>query len=224
MSSEAPTLHVGRRFRVDDRDQQLQWLATYNLGTLISTGADGWPRASTSPLLIRSEGSRKRVFAHLDRRNPQVEHLEQQRPLLYVAHGPRAYVSPGWFPRRPAAPTYLHVTVQVRGRAELVSDEQAAQILLETVAHFEHHQPQPWQYDSGQRFLEGAARGVAAFELVVGTIDAACKLSQDRSEEEQRLIAAQLAASCREDDRRIAEMMRSSIAASHHLSPSGLDR
>ena len=34
--------------------------------------------------------------------------------------GLRAYVSPGWFPRRPAAPTYLHVTVHVRGDARLL--------------------------------------------------------------------------------------------------------
>ncbi len=127
MTGHEPILRAGRRFRVADRAQALDWLAVYNLGTLISTGADGWPRASASPLVVRSdEHERPRLYTHLDRRNPQAEHARERRPLLYVAHGPRAYVSPGWFPRRPAAPTYLHVTVQVRGHAEPLDEERPA--------------------------------------------------------------------------------------------------
>lgn len=91
MTSEGPILDTGRRFRVDDAAQQIEWLARYNLETLITTGADGWPRASTSPLLVRTDANgRHRLYAHLDRHNPQVEHLEQHKPLLYVAQGPRA--------------------------------------------------------------------------------------------------------------------------------------
>lgn len=41
---------------------------------------------------------------------------------------------------------------------------------------FERHQPNPWRYDSGARFLHGTARGVAAFELAVEAINAACRL------------------------------------------------
>jgi transcriptional regulator len=97
-----PIIHVGRRFRIADRAQMLTWLAAYNLGTLISTDADCWSRASASPLVVRPDDrGQPRIYAHLDRRNPQLEHLQERRPLPYVAQGPRAYVSPGWFPRRP---------------------------------------------------------------------------------------------------------------------------
>jgi transcriptional regulator len=209
MSDGEPILHVGRRFRVADRARALDWLSTYNLGSLISAGADGWPRASTSPLIIRhDEHGSPRLYAHLDRRNPQVEHLRERRPLLYVAHGPRAYVSPGWFPRRPAAPTYLHVTVHVRGRAELLDEERTAWLLLETVATFERRLSRPWTYDSGEHFLKGSAKAVAAYELVVEEVDAAWKLSQDRSAEERRLIAAELEKSEQSDDRAIAVLVR----------------
>jgi hypothetical protein len=52
MSDSEPILHVGRRFHVSDRAQALDLLAAYNLGSLISAGVDGWPRASSSPLII----------------------------------------------------------------------------------------------------------------------------------------------------------------------------
>lgn len=215
MTEAEPILHVGRRFRVTDRARALEWLAAHNLGTLISAGEDGWPRASTSPLVVhRDESGQARLFAHLDRRNPQVEHLRAGAPLLYVAQGPRACVSPGWFPRRPAAPTYLHITAHVRGHAELLDEQRTAWVLLQTVRSFERRLPTPWTYDSGERFLAGAAKGVAAFELVVNDIEAACKLSQDRSPEERSLIARQLATSDHSDDRAIATMLRELDAAS----------
>jgi hypothetical protein len=44
---------VGRRFRIANRTQLFTWLPAYNLGTLISTDADDWPRASASPLVVR---------------------------------------------------------------------------------------------------------------------------------------------------------------------------
>jgi predicted FMN-binding regulatory protein PaiB len=105
MSENRPILHAGRRFRIADRTRLLTWLAAINLATLVSTDADGWPRASAAPLVIPPDDrGPPRVDAHLDRRNPRFEQLQERRPLLYVAEGSQAFVSPGWFPRRPAAP------------------------------------------------------------------------------------------------------------------------
>jgi transcriptional regulator len=209
MSDDGPIIHVGRSFRVTDRSQALEWLATYNLGNLITSGADGWPRMSASPLIVRpDEQGQPHLYAHLDRRNPQAEHLRGGQPMLYVAQGPRAYVSPGWFRRRPAAPTYLHVTVHVRAHAELLDEERTAWLLLETATTFERRLLRPWRYDSGDRFLRGSAQGIAGFELLVEGIEAACKLSQDRSREEREAIATELERSERSDDRAIAGMLR----------------
>jgi predicted FMN-binding regulatory protein PaiB len=78
---------------------------------------------------------------------------------------------------------------------------------METVAAFESRLPRPWQYDSGEPFLNGSAKGVAAFELVLEEIEAACQHSQDRSPEERTLIAAELERSARSDDQDVAAMM-----------------
>jgi transcriptional regulator len=221
MSVSETILHVGRRFRVADDDHALDLLSRHNLGSVISTGADGWPRASTSPLIIRPDpDGRPRLYAHIAKQNPQVEHLRERRPLLYVAQGPRAYVSPAWFPRRPAAPAYLHVTVHVRARPELLDDERTAWLLLETVETFERRRPRPWRYNSGRRFLESSARAVAGFELLVDGIEAACKLSQERSPEERALIAAALEESESSDERAIAAMLRG-VTADHRPLSSG---
>jgi predicted FMN-binding regulatory protein PaiB len=52
------------------------------------------------------------------------------------------------------------------------------------------------------------AKGIFAFELVVEAIEAACKLSQDRYDEEREAIASALEQSQSSDDRAIARMLR----------------
>jgi hypothetical protein len=98
------TLHTPDSFRVTDVEKIVDWLAQYPLVTLVTADEQGRPRSSVSPLLLRRGVEHLRLYAHLDRRNPQVEHLAAGRRALIIAQGPQAYVSPAWFQRRPAAP------------------------------------------------------------------------------------------------------------------------
>ena len=109
------------------------------------------------------------------------------RPFLVVAQGPRSYVSPAWFPRRPAAPTYLHITVHVQCVPQVIETPEAEQVLLDTVVAFERERD-GWVFDGGARYLSGMSKGIAAFELHVRGIEAACKLSQTRDGGEQEAI------------------------------------
>jgi transcriptional regulator len=206
------TLHTTDSFRVTDLEQIALWLAEYPLVTLVSADEHGRPRASVSPLLLRRSENILRLFAHLDRRNPQLEHIAAARPLLVIAQGPQAYVSPGWFSRRPAAPTYLHVTVHVQAKPELLDPSEAIDVLLDTVAAFESVRG-GWEYDGGERYLTAMSSGITAFELHVNGIQAACKLSQNRDRDERDAIATHLERSSDSGERAIAELMRSSLEA-----------
>lgn len=109
-----PVLNTRQRFRVDDHAQALEWLARYDLGTLVTV--DDRPRATTLPLVVDRAGGR--LYARIHRRNPQVDQLASGGRVLYVAYGPRACASPACIRRRPAAPTYLHITGHVRAVEE----------------------------------------------------------------------------------------------------------
>src|SRR6266508_3930323 len=99
------TLHTSDAFRVLDVSRMTAWLAAYPLVTLVSADDGRHPRTSVAPLILRTASDGLGLFSHLDRRNPQAAHAMAGRPFLVVAQGPRSYVSPAWFPRRPAAPT-----------------------------------------------------------------------------------------------------------------------
>jgi transcriptional regulator len=206
------SLHTTDSFRVTDLEQIALWLAEYPLVTLASADEHGRPRASVSPLLLRRREDKLRLFAHLDRRNPQLVHIAAARPLLVIAQGPQAYVSPSWFSRHPAAPTYLHVTVHVQAKPELLDPPEAIDVLLDTVAAFEAARD-GWEYDGGERYLHAMSSGIAAFELHVTGVQAACKLSQNRDREERDAIATHLERSGDSGERAIADMIRRSLEA-----------
>lgn len=92
-----------------------------------------------------------------------------------------------------------------------LDSERTEWVLLETVSTFEGRQPNPWRYDGGEEFMSAMARRVAAFEVTVQTVEAACKLSQDRSTEERTLIAQRLQTSSSSDERKIAALLAESV-------------
>ena len=206
------TLHTSDAFRVLDVWRMTAWLAAYPLVTLVSADDGRHPRSSVAPLILRTAPNQVRLFSHLDRRNPQAAHAIAGRPFLVVAQGPRSYVSPGWFPRRPAAPTYLHITVHVQCVPEVIEAADAEQVLLDTVAALERKRDR-WEFDGGARYLAGMSKGITAFELHVRGIEAACKLSQKRDVTEQEAIAARLEQSDMSDDRAIAALIREALGA-----------
>lgn len=209
------TLHIPDSFRVTDVGQMIAWLRAYPLVTLVTAGDDGQPRSSVGPLLVRSGPDWLRLYSHLDRQNGQIEHLAAGRRVLVIAQGPQAYVSPAWFERRPAAPTYFHITVHIQARPELLDQAAAVDVLLDTVAAFERDRD-GWEFDGGDRYLRGMSKGIAAFELRVEAIEAACKLGQDRRQAERDAIAERLARSDDSRERKIAELLRDSTMLARH--------
>jgi transcriptional regulator len=208
---EESTLHTSDAFRVLDVSRMTAWLAAYPLVSLVSADDGRHARSSVAPLILRTEANQLRLFSHLDRRNPQAAHATAGRPFLVIAQGPRSYVSPAWFPRRPAAPTYLHITVHVQCVPEVIAAQDAEGVLLDTVAAFEKERD-GWEFDGGERYLSGMSKGITAFELHVRGIEAACKLSQNRDAEEQAAIAARLEQSDMSDDKAIAALIRRSLS------------
>jgi transcriptional regulator len=54
---------------------------------------------------------------------------------VIVFEGPHGYISPSWYQRTPAAPTYNYLTVQVRGSVEVLSDpKQALAVVMATAS------------------------------------------------------------------------------------------
>lgn len=183
-------MHARLNVILADEGRLYEALRRHGLATL-----EGRVHASRVATLLRRGGDGGvRLFAHIDRRSPQLMTLTHKREVLLVAYGPDAYGSPAWYVRQPSVPSRNYIAVHVHGRPlhfDEARPELTAWLLRETVAEYDSRIAHEWQYDPPPEFHQGLARGVAAFEIVPTRIEGAFKLSPDKPVgDRQRVIAA----------------------------------
>ncbi len=139
-----------------------------------------------------------RLLGHLALANPQWRSVEAGSPALAIVHGPQAYVSPSWYPSRArhgrVVPTWNYVTVHFTGPLTVHRDPGwLRDLVTQLTERHEAGRPHPWAVsDAPPDYLEGQLRGIVGVELVIDTVEAKYKLSQNRGADDQAAVAAAL--------------------------------
>ena len=131
--------------------------------------------------------------------------------MLVAFTGPHAYVSPRWYGPGDAVPTWNYLAVHAYGPAHELDDPVAVRGYLERLVETaEAGAPSPWSLDGqSDRYIEGMMRGIVAFEVPIGCLEAKAKLSQNKDEATRAAVREELAASEDPAARSVAERMRS---------------
>jgi transcriptional regulator len=190
---------------------RLDWLARYDaFGTLISL-ADGAPVATHLPVLYRRQGARVMLTGHWARPNPQWQSIEAQR-VLFILHGPHAYISPRWYTDPDAnVPTWDYATAHLYGQVRLVQEPAAlAKIVAALAACYEAGAEKPWRM-SESAANEPRLRGIVGFELAVDDIQIKFKLNQNPSAANVEGAIAALAALGTDEARCVATLMQEAL-------------
>ncbi len=172
-------MYIPEAFRSRDL-ADLDRLSAHNgFGTLISQLA-GAPVVSHLPVLYRRAGGQVTLTGHWARANPQWRQIEEQR-VLFIFHGPHAYISPRWYvePRR-NVPTWNYAVAHVYGRVRVIHEVEELETIVTALASlYEAGAPAPWRLeDTGE---EGRARlrAIVGFELAADEIQVKMKLGQN---------------------------------------------
>jgi len=152
------------------------------------------------------------LVGHFARANPHAEAAADAESIA-IFHGPHAYVSPSWYAEPAAAvPTWNYAVVHAHGRIELARSAAETQAALDLLIHrFESTRHAPWQLGLDRVRLEAMVRAIVGFRLRIKRIDAKFKLSQNRSREDQRRVAAALDAEPWADAAATAAWMRAEM-------------
>ena len=140
--------------------------------------------------------------------DPIARHLDGGREALAIFSGPRAYISPRWYPSG-GLPTYNFLAVHAYGRPRPLEDRDAVRAhLTELVDVHEQRFPDPWPLASAsQEDVAGLLPRIAAFRLEIETIQGKRKLSQNRAVEDRDGVVRGLRERGTDDDRTLAEAM-----------------
>lgn len=158
---------------------------------LICTSDGGRPLAVHAPVLLQD----RRLRFHLAARNPVAMALSDGAPVLAVATGPHAYISPDWYGLEDQVGTWNYLSVEMEGPARILGPDETTRLLDDLSDRFEAElaPKPPWKRDkmSEGRF-EGLLRMIVGYEMAVERLEGITKLGQNKPPEARDAVASAL--------------------------------
>ena len=176
-------MYIPAHFAPADRDSLFQLIETHAFGLLVSgssPGAAAGMIASHIPFLLdRARGEHGTLLCHLAAANDQVAALDGQE-VLCIFQGPHGYVSPNWYAKKPAVPTWNYMVAHAYGRVRVTRDAAELRRIVDRLSKI-YEGPDGWQLDDEpDSFFTGMARGIVGIEIPVAKLEGKFKLSQNR--------------------------------------------
>ena len=190
-------MYIPPLFRETDPTYIRGFLQDNAFATLVASGPGG---PTATHLLLETRGpddSHLVLNGHMSRENPQWRTFDRGTDVLAIFQGPHSYVSAAWY-SVPSAPTWNYLSIHAYGRPRLVEDrEELYEMLKRLVDSQEGRYPEEKRYrieSLPAATLQGMMNGVVGFEISVTRVEAAAKLSQNRSAPDHQRIVEHLRA------------------------------
>lgn len=146
---------------------------------LLLSAKDGMVGSHVPFLLDPDRGENGTLICHLAAANPQAALLDGQE-VLCIFQGVHGYVSPNWYAKKPAVPTWNYVAVHAYGTATVTRDPAAMRMIVDRLSQI-YEGPDGWKLDDEPpSFYEAMARGIVGVEIPVARLEGKFKLSQNR--------------------------------------------
>lgn len=154
-------------------------LIAQNAFGLLLSSKDGMVGSHVPFLLDPDRGENGTLICHLAAANPQAALLDGQE-VLCIFQGVHGYVSPNWYAKKPAVPTWNYVAVHAYGTATVTRDPATMRAIVDRLSKI-YEGPDGWKLDDEPpSFYEAMARGIVGVEIPVSRLEGKFKLSQNR--------------------------------------------
>lgn len=184
------------RFNVMASDDVRPFVDAVATAQLVTVGEDGLPDATFLPVLWEGE----HLVGHLARANTHWRRIVDGSPALAIVTGPDTYVSPSWYATKAehgkVVPTWNYSVVHLRGRIRVHDEPDWVRALVTRLTE-RHEQPraEPWAVtDAPEDYVAKNLRPIVGVEILIESVEAKAKLSQNRSDEDRAGVASGLAA------------------------------
>ena len=201
-------------FTEDRIDVLADLVRRHPFATLVSLGDDGLIATHLPMLWDADREPYGTLRGHFARPNPHARVDTSPVDALAIFAGPNAYVSPSWYPSKAATakvvPTWNYAVVHLRGRLRAVEDAPWLRTLVGRLtdtheAAFAHR----WQVsDAPEDYIAQMLRAIVGIEIVVESVQAKWKMTQNRDAADRAGVAAGLASMGTDETRAAAAWVR----------------
>jgi transcriptional regulator len=175
-----------------------------------------WDRAAEPG----GEADLGRLLGHLALANDQWQTASPDPRGLAIVSGPQAYISPSWYESKArhgrVVPTWNYEAVHLTGPVTFHHDpEWLREFVTRLTRRHEDGRQRPWAVtDAPPDYVNGQLRAIVGVELIITTVEAKQKLSQNRSAADQAGTVAGLRGEPGPGPAAIAEAMAANLGGS----------
>lgn len=181
--------------QIEDIQKMISVIKHFPLGILV-TAKDGKPFVTHIPF-IYNENSKKLV-AHIDRSNPQLETLTENAEVTVVFKGPDTYISPSIY-STPQLPTWNYIIVHIIGKLSLINEPEAIKQTMVAMTEFLEGDDQKFSLKKDDSRMERLIEYIQAFEIEITEWEGKFKLSQDKIPQDYENAKEELIKKSRKD-------------------------
>lgn len=178
-------MYIPAHFAQPNREALFDLIEANAFGLLIcgrnkESGGEAMIASHIPFLLDRDRGEHGTLVCHLAAANTQVAALDGQE-VLCIFQGPHGYISPNWYARKPAVPTWNYMVVHGYGRARVTRDAAELRGIVDRLSRI-YEGPDGWKLDDEpDSFFAGLVRGIVGIEIPLTRLEGKYKLSQNRT-------------------------------------------
>lgn len=172
-------MYIPKDYVIQDPQIIYDIVKKYSFGTLICD-----LQAAHLPFNIHQQEDHILLEGHLAISNPLVD--SDQKNALCIFQGPHDYISTTHY-ERVSVPTWDYIAVHCYGTFELLSPDENIRIVEDLMKQTEYSAYLQW-LGAPEQYKKGLQNGIRSFRIKVNKIEAAAKLSQNRSFTEKQNI------------------------------------
>lgn len=196
-------MYIGKHSQINDYEEIKQFIQHNNFATIV-TSNDVKPIASHIPVMISEQDDQLVITGHLAKQNELVQTIEHNAQVLVIFQGPDAYISSTWYETEDVT-TWDYQSIHVYGEGRLLNHDELVSDLKQLLNHYEGHKDDGAIWNHLSEDTKKQIKGIVGFQVKVNDIEAAYKLSQNRSKQEKVNIVKQLKASVNQKESKIAK-------------------
>lgn len=199
-------MYVPGHFKVKNENEVWEFIKEHSFGILVTT-ENGKPIATHLPFQLVKDEEDYYLSSHMALGNQQWKSFEQNEQVLVIFPGPHSYISSSWY-KEVNAPTWNYQSVHVYGSLRVIETDELRNDLSSLLEKYEKHRANGilWSNTSPKGF-ENQMKGVVGFKIKIEELQAAYKLSQNRTDEDYKNIIENLKKEGNTDAEQMAKIL-----------------
>jgi transcriptional regulator len=177
-------------FQEDDLEKLVSFMRANSFATVVSV-INNVPCATHIPVVVTVVGNTIKLSGHLAKENLQWQVFGDAESLV-IFTGAHAYISPSLYEKHESVPTWNYVAVHAYGKPEIITRADAPALMDKMIEGmvdtYEASYKPHWQGLS-EKYREGMMNGIIGFEMTVTQLEGKYKLSQNKSQVDQKNVS-----------------------------------